>query len=75
MPDSCNRSNSKWAPSSLQLITLISLFQRYLYNNYTFLQLIIGFTVGGGFGYLTYIIGNKYISGNINMKMDENGPL
>jgi hypothetical protein len=37
--------------------------------------LVIGFIVGGGFGYLTYIIGNKYIIGNIKMKMDENGPL
>ena len=57
------------------LISLISLFQRYLYNNHSILQLAIGFTVGGGFGYLTYIIGNKYIVGNIKMKMDENGPL
>jgi membrane-associated phospholipid phosphatase len=57
------------------LISLISLFQRYLYNNHSILQLVIGFIVGGGFGYLTYIIGNKYIIGNIKMKMDENGPL
>lgn len=67
--------NDPFITTLYSLITLISLFQRYLYNNYTFLQLIIGFTVGGGFGYLTYIIGNKYITGNINMKMDENGPL
>jgi membrane-associated phospholipid phosphatase len=57
------------------LISMISLFQRYLYNNHTILQLVIGFIVGGSFGYLTYIIGNKYIMGNIKMKMDENGPL
>jgi hypothetical protein len=37
--------------------------------------LITGFIVGGGFGYLTYLIGHKYIMGNIKMKMDENGPL
>ena len=57
------------------LISIISLFQRYLYHNHTFFQLIIGSIVGSSFGYLTYIIGNKYITGNIKMKMDENGPL
>lgn len=49
----------------------ISLFQRYLYNNHTFLQLIIGFIIGTGFGYLTYIFGNKTIVGNIAMKKDD----
>ena len=57
------------------LISVISLFQRYLYNNHSILQLVIGFIVGGSFGYVTYIFGNKYITGNIKMKMDENGPL
>ena len=57
------------------IISGISLFQRYLYNNHTFLQIIIGFTFGSLFGYLTYIIGNKYIMGNIKMKRDDNGPL
>ncbi len=56
-------------------ISVISLFQRYLYNNHSILQLAIGFIIGGGVGYLTYIIGNKFITGNIDMKMDENGPL
>lgn len=56
-------------------ISLISLFQRYLHNNHTFLQLIIGLIVGSGVGYLTYIIGHKYIMGNIKMKIDEYGPL
>lgn len=56
-------------------ISVISLFQRYLYNNHTILQLVTGFTVGVSFGYLIYIFGNKYITGNLKMKMDENGPL
>jgi membrane-associated phospholipid phosphatase len=56
------------------LISIISLFQRYLYNNHTILQLIVGFIVGTTFGYLTYITANKYIIGNIKMKIDDNGP-
>ena len=57
------------------LISIISLFQRYLYNNHSILQLIIGFIIGCGVGYVTYKIGNKHIMGNIKMKMNENGPL
>lgn len=57
------------------VITMISLSQRYLYNNHTILQLIIGLLIGSGFGYLTYSLGNKFIIGNIKMKKDEEGPL
>jgi membrane-associated phospholipid phosphatase len=67
--------NDPFITSLYSLIAVISLFQRYLYNNHTILQLIIGFITGGGFGYLLYILGNKYITGNTKMKMDENGPL
>jgi membrane-associated phospholipid phosphatase len=67
--------NNPFITTLYSLISLISLFQRYLYNNHTILQLTTGFIVGGGFGYLTYLIGHKYIMGNIKMKMDENGPL
>jgi len=67
--------NNPFITSLYSLISIISLFQRYLYNNHSILQLTIGFIVGGVFGYLTYIICNKYIMGNIKMKMDENGPL
>jgi len=66
--------NNPFVTALYLLISVISLFQRYLYNNHTILQLIVGFIIGIGFGYLTYIIGNKYIMGNIKMKMDENGP-
>jgi membrane-associated phospholipid phosphatase len=52
----------------------ISLYQRYLYNNHTILQLAIGISIGLAFGYLTYLIGNKYIMGNIKMKKDDYGP-
>ena len=57
------------------VITIISLSQRYLYNNHTILQLIIGLLIGSGFAYLTYSLGNKFIIGNIKMKKDEGGPL
>jgi len=67
--------NNPFITCLYSLISVISLYQRYLYNNHTILQLTIGFIVGCGFGYLTYIFGNKCIMGNIKMKMDENGPL
>lgn len=56
------------------LITTNSLFQRYLYNNHTLLQLIIGFMLGGIFGYITFIIASNKIKGTIKMKKDEDGP-
>jgi large-conductance mechanosensitive channel len=51
------------------------LLQRYFYKNHTILQLVVGLTIGTGFGYLTYLFGNKYIMGNIKMKKDDNAPL
>jgi membrane-associated phospholipid phosphatase len=56
-------------------ITIISLLQRYLYKNHTVLQLIVGLFVGIGFGYVIYLIGSKYIMGNIKMKKDDGAPL
>lgn len=57
------------------LITAISLFQRHVYKNHTLLQLIIGLVIGLGIGYIMYNLGNKYITGNIRMKKDDDGPL
>jgi len=56
------------------IITFISMYQRYLYNNHTILQLIIGLLVGLGFGYVTYLSANMLIRGNIKGKKDDNGP-
>lgn len=67
--------NNPFITAIYSVITVISLFQRYLYNNHTILQLLVGILVGVGFGYLTYIIGHNFIMGNINMKKDDNGPL
>jgi membrane-associated phospholipid phosphatase len=57
------------------LISFISLFQRYLYKNHTFLQLTVGFIVGSLVGYLTYLLGKKHLEGNVKMKKDENAPI
>jgi membrane-associated phospholipid phosphatase len=57
------------------IISFISLIQRYMYNNHTCLQLIIGLIIGLLFGYMTYKIGNKYIVGKIIMKKDDYGPI
>jgi membrane-associated phospholipid phosphatase len=57
------------------LITIVSLLQRYLYKNHTILQLVVGLVVGLGFGYLTYLLGNKYITGNIKTKKDDDALL
>ena len=67
--------NNPFITAIYSVITVISLFQRYLYNNHTILQLLVGILVGYSFGYLTYSIGHKYIMGNIKMKKDDNGPL
>jgi membrane-associated phospholipid phosphatase len=54
------------------VITFNTLFQRYLYNNHTILQLIIGCFIGLLFGFIIYNIANKNIMGNIKMKKDDN---
>jgi len=67
--------NNPFITALYLIISVISLFQRYLCNNHNILQLIIGFIVGIGFGILVYQLGNKFITGNIKMKKDDNGPL
>jgi hypothetical protein len=63
--------NNPFITTLYLVVSVISLFQRYLYNNHTILQLIIGLIVGTLFAYLTYNIANKYIMGNIKMKKDD----
>ena len=53
------------------IISLSSLMQRYFYNNHTILQLIVGFMIGLFVGYITYLLGSKYIMGNIKTKKDD----
>lgn len=56
------------------VLTFNTLFQRYLYNNHTILQLVIGSFIGLLFGFITYTITNKNIIGNIKMKKDDYAP-
>ena len=61
--------------SSIYLIvTSLTFFQRYKYLDHSILQLIVGFCVGLSIGYLFYLIGNKYIKGNIKMRADDSAP-
>jgi uncharacterized membrane-anchored protein YhcB (DUF1043 family) len=46
-----------------------------LYQNHTLLQVIIGFVIGLGIGYLFYELGAKKLVGNIKMRPDDDGPL
>ena len=56
------------------LMTFISMYQRYSYFNHTVLQLAIGFAIGIAAGYAFYMIGYKYITGNIKQRPDDNAP-
>ena len=57
------------------VLSVICLYQRYLYQNHTILQVIVGFLVGTSIGYLFYEIGFNKLVGNIKMKPDDDGPL
>jgi len=67
--------NDPFITAFYTLISFISLFQRFLYNNHTILQLSIGLIIGCIFGYTTYYMANKSIMGNIKMRKDDDGPL
>ena len=57
------------------VFTFNTLFQRYLYNNHTILQLVVGTFIGLFVGFIIYTIANKNIMGNIKMKKDDYAPL
>jgi membrane-associated phospholipid phosphatase len=63
--------NNPFITTLYLIISLSSLMQRYLYNNHTILQLVVGFTIGLFTGYITYLLGSKYIMGNIKIKKDD----
>jgi len=67
--------NNYYVTTLYILISVMSLFQRYLYKNHTILQLSVGFIVGIIFGYITYLFGKKYVEGNVKMKKDEDAPI
>ena len=57
------------------IITLITLLQRFVNKNHTILQLCVGFLLGIFIGYLTYLLANKFIQGDVKMKSDEDAPI
>ena len=60
---------------SYSILSFICLYQRYLYQNHTLLQIVVGFGVGLGVGYLFYELGAKNLIGNIKRRPDDNAPL
>jgi membrane-associated phospholipid phosphatase len=66
--------NNSFITGLYLVISFISMYQRYKYLNHTILQLIIGFILGLGFGYMIYYVGNKWIKGNLTMKFDDFAP-
>jgi hypothetical protein len=66
--------NNSFITGLYLVISFISLYQRYKYSNHTILQLIVGFLLGLGFGYMIYHVGNKWIKGNLIMKFDDFAP-
>ena len=67
--------NSPWISCLYLVIGVITLVQRYMYNNHTILQLIIGIIVGLLVGYIVYNYTNNRIKGQLTQKKDDNGPL
>jgi membrane-associated phospholipid phosphatase len=57
------------------ILSLVSVYQRYKYFNNTILQLVVGFIIGACLGYVFYICGRKYITGNIKAKADDDAPI
>lgn len=67
--------NDPYVTGIYSLLSLICLYQRYLYQNHTIKQVIVGFLTGIGFGYLMYQVVNKKLIGNIKLKMDDDAPI
>ena len=67
--------NNPLVTGSFSVLSLICLYQRYLYQNHTLLQVIVGFGVGLCIGCLFYELGTKKLVGNVKMRPDDDGPL
>lgn len=57
------------------ILSLICLYQRYLYQNHTIIQIIVGFGIGLLVGYLFYELAAKKLVGNIKRRPDDNAPI
>ncbi len=67
--------NSPLISGIYALVSLISVSQRYIFNNHSISQLIIGLLVGLSTGWLFYKIGTNKLTGNIKMRRDDDGPI
>ena len=67
--------NDPYVTGIYSLLSLICLYQRYLYQNHTIKQVMVGFLTGLGFGYVMYQVVNKKLIGNIKLKMDDDAPI
>ena len=53
------------------IISLITMFQRYVNNKHSIIQLFIGYIFGILIGFLFYKLGSHYIKGNLSLKKDD----
>jgi membrane-associated phospholipid phosphatase len=64
--------NDPYLTTLYGIISMITMYQRYQYNNHTIMQLIIGFIIGLLTGIFLYYLGNTSIKGKIKLKPDDN---
>ena len=61
--------------NALYLFIFVStLFQRYLHNKHSLLQLFVGTVIGCIVGFIAFNIANKYVTGNMKLKKDDYAP-
>ena len=66
--------NNSFITGSYLMITFFAFFQRYKFYNHTLLQLLVGLFIGISMGCLSYNVANKWIKGNLQMKLDDYAP-
>jgi len=57
------------------VLTLITMYQKYLYENHSIKQVVVGLFIGVVYGYLLYFVATKNLIGNIKRRPDDDGPL
>ena len=67
--------NNPWITGIYSVFTLICMYQRYLYENHTIKQIVVGLLIGLATGYLLYEIATKKLVGNIKMRPDDDAPI
>lgn len=57
------------------IMTLLIMYQRIKDNHHTFMQVFVGAIVGMLYAYLFYYFSQQSLTGKLNEKPDDNGPL